>query len=801
MLGQKNLLLLLVGVSVSWTFFTFPKLPTSMVRDHTRSTVSGFFGKELVHDRVASPKAASVKAPSAFRLFAFTTYSGDVDEEVVAQEPDVTTGMPDKEAFSAFFQGSVKVGGEIDKQSLMLYSSIASMMDDGLIYADDLDDLWTSAVGDAKGLNEDEAYEMLCMISDLPDPEDVAFYDTEFKKISGGKELISFFDVLGWEDIKSMISEEALSMEEISEAWRKVGGDLNAKLTRAQFSKLNKEIDDLIEEVEAGEMAALEEAAEDTEEGGEEDGEDVDIDVWNPTFNPLTVFDDDAVKEIEEYFVSVAGSVEGTFKYADLEQWSDVQEMLSDGALTPDALQLAWAEAAAGKTSIDYNRFLRLNVRLDLLMDEIEIAAATATATPTPAAAAPAPATPTPAAPAPAAPAAEEPKSYEDPEEYYKKEFFKVTGGGPLMRLDMLLEWQEVAELVKDGAVKETQIQKLFEGMPREPMGIPSTSFGISQATFIAFNNMLDVLLDASAPAIGASKAGVTPAGLVQATPMPKPKDAELTMGSMEDKSSDDGADTGLSRVELEMMQMLDQADNMLNSGSYGDFDKLIGDFDDPRLTALREKRDGAQEVEGELRAVIDELLALGQEQTRCGLDRPSEEDAARLRDLMQAVIEKTPSLADNRDILDMRSMINGKWKLLYSNSEMFDFYNGVTGFANVFPGSQFQDLAVEYSSDAYLSEARYSERLTSPLGMIDATVYANWDLVKEMSFMTNANSLVLRNYCTKVTAGPMEYEAQENWKSLRTLSMNEVVYVDDRIKITRNCGALRIYFLFMREQ
>jgi hypothetical protein len=47
------------------------------------------------------------------------------------------------------------------------------------------------------------------------------------------------------------------------------------------------------------------------------------------------------------------------------------------------------------------------------------------------------------------------------------------------------------------------------------------------------------------------------------------------------------------------------------------------------------------------------------------------------------------------------------------------------------------------------------------------------------------------------VTAGPMEYEAQENWKSLRTLSMNELMYVDENIKIMRNCGALRIYFIY----
>ena len=35
-------------------------------------------------------------------------------------------------------------------------------------------------------------------------------------------------------------------------------------------------------------------------------------------------------------------------------------------------------------------------------------------------------------------------------------------------------------------------------------------------------------------------------------------------------------------------MEILDKADNMLNSGGFGDFDLLIGDISDPRLDALR---------------------------------------------------------------------------------------------------------------------------------------------------------------------------------------------------------------------
>ena len=64
---------------------------------------------------------------------------------------------------------------------------------------------------------------------------------------------------------------------------------------------------------------------------------------------------------------------------------------------------------------------------------------------------------------------------------------------------------------------------------------------------------------------------------------------------------------------------------------------------------------------------------------------------------------------------------------------------------------------------------------------------------------MTNENSVVLRSFCNKVTAGPFEYTAEENWKSLRTLSMNELVYADEKVAIMRNSGALRVFFVLER--
>lgn len=115
---------------------------------------------------------------------------------------------------------------------------------------------------------------------------------------------------------------------------------------------------------------------------------------------------------------------------------------------------------------------------------------------------------------------------------------------------------------------------------------------------------------------------------------------------------------------------------------------------------ALREKRDGADEVSGQLQDILKELLMLGKKQSRCGLDKPDEETAARIRDLVQAVVEKAPKIA-SQNIDKLRLAVNGKWSLMFTNSEMFDFYNGVTGFANVFPAAKFDSLKVNQQTTA----------------------------------------------------------------------------------------------------
>jgi hypothetical protein len=388
--------------------------------------------------------------------------SASVDDDV-----ELTKGMPDKAAFKAFYQRKVAAGREMTMAEFMEYESVAVLLADQLILPEDVSDMWVSAVGDAAGLDADEAYEMLCMVTDLPDPEDIAYLDNEFAELSAGKGTVSFMKFLGMRDVQDMLANDAVTMEDVTAVWRDVAGDLNQAVDRKMFGRLNVALDEFIERKEAGAEGSAEAAA---------DG-DVDLSGINvfdkvqyfsppphthtpPTplttplvgcqaFDPATVFDAESLAEITDFFIVHAGGMDGAVPYTAVRAWDDVTAMFDEGLMTEDALRGAWAEAvrasqaagaSQGSDKIGYDAFLRLNVRLDLIMDEMEVMGESLGTRPAGKAASKA-ATPAAAAVAVGA-AAEEGEDEEDAEAFYRSEFRALVGSGRLLRLDMLLEWK-----------------------------------------------------------------------------------------------------------------------------------------------------------------------------------------------------------------------------------------------------------------------------------------------------------------------------------------------------------------------
>ena len=238
--------------------------------------------------------------------------------------------IKDKQLFFNFFDQ--KNHGDVDmtKDQFLEYPEVKELLDSGTVYMDDLDDLWNSVVADASGLNKEEAYEMLCMVRDLPDPEDAQFLDKEFEKLTASpptksrrskksssqekdaKSGLSYLSFLNWSDVQEIISEDILTLEEVTNIWRQVVGDLDAKVDRLLFGRLNRALDDAIEAKEAA----------NSEEKVER------VDPWALDFDPTKVFSDESFNEIRDYFEAVtAGKSPKLFSFSDLATWPDIKEV------------------------------------------------------------------------------------------------------------------------------------------------------------------------------------------------------------------------------------------------------------------------------------------------------------------------------------------------------------------------------------------------------------------------------------------------------------------------------------------
>ena len=306
-----------------------------------------------------------------------------------------------------------------------------------------------------------------------------------------------------------MLNNDAVTLEEITDIWIDIAGDLKTPVDRKMFGRLNIALDDYIEEKESM-----------SDEDDDEDDEDMQglnitshyiypfvaflptlsfsstsllsyyapnsypplsflptlgIDIYDPSLDPRTFFDEESLVEITNFFTAHAddgGSLTtGKLSYSAFLHWDDILAMKEEELLTDDDLADAWEEAADGGLSINYDRFLRLNVRLDLLMDDnFDDEEGDED---------------------------DDDEFSEDAESFYRSEFVKMTGNAAsTMTQATLLEWKEVKDLIEDGVVTKKQITKMFESIPKAKDGSTKASEGISQDAFVEFNGMLDELLE-----------------------------------------------------------------------------------------------------------------------------------------------------------------------------------------------------------------------------------------------------------------------------------------------------------------
>ena len=167
-----------------------------------------------------------------------------------------------------------------------------------------------------------------------------------FRSICDMDGFLSKQQLIMWDEVKNLLDEGLLGKNELEALWDKAPKRDN-KIEMTGFLSFNRELDGLFDfEDEEGEFV----------EGiEEEDLDDVDQSELSP----------------EELFSAIAGP-DGFVGKEDLSRWSELQEMISDGELTPSELEELYIKNAGDKNKLDQEAFTSLFKAIDDLFEEFD---------------------------------------------------------------------------------------------------------------------------------------------------------------------------------------------------------------------------------------------------------------------------------------------------------------------------------------------------------------------------------------------------------------------------------------------
>jgi len=327
--------------------------------------------------------------------------------------------------------------------------------------------------------------------------EDLKYLEQAYTDLCKGLPMLSFVNFFDWEEVQALLSDGLCSKEEVEQMWLEAGAPtLQASIDFDKFLALNRKLDEMFE-FEDDEDASEEE---DEEEGSVVGEEEEEMDSWDPQYSPISLHEPEFLEYLKTFYKAHAkgsskkggggGGEEAAtnegLSFEVFSSWEDVKAMLAEGDVDSTVLQELWSEAVmqcvkggadiirkggALKQRLDLDAFIRLNIKLDSVLDEIAEAMNNLTD--------------------------------EDFEAYYMKEFEQLSQGEELISYQQLLSWPDLVEMIKAGNLSEEQVQGMWNALPKKPLGAfykkkgfgnVAQADGINVAAFLNFNTVIDDL-------------------------------------------------------------------------------------------------------------------------------------------------------------------------------------------------------------------------------------------------------------------------------------------------------------------
>ena len=340
---------------------------------------------------------------------------------------------------------------------------------------------------------------------------DIRYLQNEFNNLSQQTGSLKFKTFYDWDEIQALVEDQLFEKNEFNQFWIDIVGDVKKPCNFDQFVEINRLIDNEIEdeenydeeENEQGVIIEEEILSSGSESIDESSNDQDESDVWNTSFDPIKYMDPEFILYLRNFFNKY--STNDILSFSALSEWSDVKELLQEGNIDVDILKDLWLEALQEtgspindkkyvfqKATINFDTFLRINIRLNEVIEEVENAI--------------------------------ESLSDEDLVSYYKSEFQNLISDNNIkdnmLTIKQVLNWNDLKQVMIDFNVEEDIIVSIWNSLKshisntntdetKKEKGFGAISKSqlynemkpINEDEFVNFNYLLEAYLKQKVPA------------------------------------------------------------------------------------------------------------------------------------------------------------------------------------------------------------------------------------------------------------------------------------------------------------
>eukprot|EP01036_Dinobryon_divergens_P038718 gene38718-50875_t len=296
--------------------------------------------------------------------------------------------MPDRDAFRNFFNAMKASGAKrLSLDSFLNHDDVKILVEHGSISLTAVKRQWLQSLKSDNGLNEDDAYNVLCSVLSSSNKEELSYLEGEFLYLSGGlsDKLLSYDVFLKWDEIRNFISDELATENDIQQLWIDVAGSTLKSINLKVFLQLNEDLSTLFEKNAINNdselsvlldnistpalsqsptiipslkfsqsVIKLEDSSTSNDEDVDEDEDndesddffesyDIHQNAWDVEHDPKEALEDSFVNYLEQFYRDNADT-EG-LSYLKLDAWKDLKDILAEGQVDDTCLRDLWLEA------------------------------------------------------------------------------------------------------------------------------------------------------------------------------------------------------------------------------------------------------------------------------------------------------------------------------------------------------------------------------------------------------------------------------------------------------------------------